>query len=128
MKQYQNIKKYLNLNQKQKYITVQVHVYIVQEIKKKQYVNTAIQINLNYTLAYYNKGICLSNLDRKEDAISQYNKAIELNNNYVNAYFQRGYCYYSLGKFKEAILELYKVIELDNNYPQAYFERGSCLY
>ena len=35
--------------------------------------NKAIQLNPNYTEAYFNKGICLSNLNKKEDAILMYN-------------------------------------------------------
>ena len=67
---------------------------------KKEYAieiyDKAIELNPNYAEAYFNKGVCLSNLNFKSEAIDMYNKTIELNPNFIDAYFQRGYCFYNL--------------------------------
>jgi len=97
---------------------------------KKEYAieiyNKAIELNPNYAEAYFNKGVCLSNLNFKSEAIDMYNKTIELNPNFIDAYFQRGYCFYNLKKYQKAMVEMNKVLELDPNYYQAFYEKGFC--
>ena len=43
-----------------------------------------------YAHAYNNKGIALSDLGRKEEAIVCYDKAIEINPQYADAYNNKG--------------------------------------
>ena len=40
----------------------------------------SISLDPDYFLAYYSKGICLSNLNLKEEAIKIYDKTISINN------------------------------------------------
>ena len=58
--------------------------------------NKAIELNPNYSKAYYNRGNtkkdlanAYNNIDYLEEAIKDYNKAIELNPNNSEAYFNR---------------------------------------
>ena len=60
-----------------------------------------------------------SDLDKYEEAISDFTKAIELNQEYAYAYNNRGYAYYNLGKNEEAISDLTKAIELNPDFELA---------
>ena len=46
--------------------------------------NQAINLDPNYIDAYFNKGIVLNDLGRKEEAIELYNQAIKINDNNKN--------------------------------------------
>ncbi len=133
----------------------------------------AIELNPNYSEAYFNRGLSKAslagrfkfstngngtyydialektNLEDRRGAIEDFTKAIELNPNYSEAYFNRGLSKASLANrkrlnsngtedtsydsaFEKAKLEGYrgaiedytKAIELNPNYSKAYRERG----
>ncbi|HBE60500.1 MAG TPA: hypothetical protein DDW56_24175, partial [Cyanobacteria bacterium UBA11366] len=52
--------------------------------------NRAIEINPNYTFAYYNRGITRSRQGDKKGAIADFDRAIELEPNYAPVYLSRG--------------------------------------
>ena len=52
--------------------------------------NKAIEINPNFTEAYYNKGVLKEKSDDTKGALENYNKAIEINPQYADAYHNRG--------------------------------------
>jgi tetratricopeptide (TPR) repeat protein len=53
----------------------------------------AIQINLNYSVAYFNRGNTYKTLKDYSKALDDYNKAIEIDPDYINAYLGRAFTY-----------------------------------
>jgi tetratricopeptide (TPR) repeat protein len=90
-----------------------------------EYYSKAIEIDRNYSRAYYNRGTALSKLKDHNGAIGDYNKAIELNRDYADAYYNRGNSKKALSDYQGAITDYTKVIELDSNEIKAYFNRGN---
>ena len=73
----------------------------------------AIEFKPDYHGAWYNRGISLSALGRKEEAIASYDKAIEFKPDNGPAYYNRA-CFYSLqGDFDRAISDLAEAIRLE---------------
>ena len=58
----------------------------------------AIQNSEVATLAYINKGLALSALGKKEQAVNCYDQAIKINPNYSDAYYNKGNALFDLGK------------------------------
>merc|ERR1712098_657259 len=48
--------------------------------------NRAIQLQPDYTQAYYNRGVVLTELGQPEEVMDSYNQAIELKPDYVEAH------------------------------------------
>jgi tetratricopeptide (TPR) repeat protein len=88
------------------------------------YYDRAIEINRNYTDAYYHRGLAKSALRQEKAAIFDYNQAIEINRNYFKAYTDRGVSKYSLGYAKEAIVDFERAIAINPSYADAYFNRA----
>ena len=74
--------------------------------------------------AFLSRGLSKNDLDRHEDAISDYNEAIRLKPNYTEAYFLRGLSKNNLDRHEDAILDCNEAIRLKPNYGNAYFLRG----
>jgi len=92
--------------------------------KAIEYLDKAIELDPNFSIAYYNRG---RNHDRKyyyEDAISDYSRAIELDPEYAWAYVNRGWVYKQMGQQDQAIRNFTKGIELDPSDKLAFYDRG----
>ncbi len=50
----------------------------------------AIEIDAQYTYAWYNKGHVLELLDKFDEAIKAFDKAIEINPQYAKAWYNKG--------------------------------------
>ncbi|MCK4796405.1 MAG: tetratricopeptide repeat protein [Spirochaetes bacterium] len=96
--------------------------------KAIEYYNKAIELDPNYTYAYYNRGSAWENKGEYDKAIKDYNKAIELDPNYTYAYHNRGIAWGKKGEYDKAIKDYNKAIELDPNYTSAYNSRGRAWY
>ena len=81
--------------------------------------NQIIQLNPNYSNAYFNRGVAYDDLKEYKKAIADYTKAIELDPNYTYAYYNRGVAYYHLKEYENAILDYTKAIKLDPNFQLA---------
>ncbi len=114
--------------------------------------NKAIELNPNYSKAYYNRGLSKYNLAKENknnrdeynklinEAIKDYDEAIKLDNNNLDAYNNRGLTRYYLAKenknnrdkynklINEAIKDYDKTIEINKNYSNAYCNRGLAKY
>ena len=70
-----------------------------QSIKAIEILTKALQINPNYAIAYYNRGLTYDNLSKYSSALADYTKAIQINPNYADAYYNRGNTYRNLSKY-----------------------------
>ncbi|MEQ9359453.1 tetratricopeptide repeat protein [Coleofasciculus chthonoplastes] len=73
------------------------------------------------------RGLCLSNLQRYEEALVSCDKAIELDPNYALAWVLRGLVLDDLERYEEALVSYDKAIELDPSYAEAWRQRGLVL-
>lgn len=90
--------------------------------------NKAIELNPNYTYAYYNRGLAYYQKVQYDLAIENYNKAIYLDPNDAHAYNNRGNVYYHKLQYDRAIEDYNEAIKLDPNYTYAYNNRGNVYY
>ena len=92
-----------------------------------QYLDKAIEINPNYDLAWYNKGVALGKLNLHEEAIKAFDKAIEINPNYDKAWYGKGFESINFNLHEEAIKAFDKAIEINPNYDKAWYNKGVAL-
>ena len=91
--------------------------------------NKAIQINPNFTQAYYNRGLLYQQQKKFKLALANYNKAIQINSNFINPdfaalYNNRGLLYQQQKKWELALADYNKTIQINPNNPMAYYNRG----
>lgn len=87
--------------------------------------NKAIEINQNYTLAYFNRAFALIGKKEYDKAIEDYDRVINQNPDYLaNAYTIKGSVLRAMKQYCQAIDYYNKAINLDPNYANAYFNRG----
>jgi len=77
--------------------------------------NKSIELDANYTKAYYYRGLAYAELKQYQEAICDYNEAIKLDEKYTHAYNDRGLAYYELKEYERAICDYNKAIELNSN-------------
>lgn len=102
-------------NEKEK---LQNHIGAIEDFTK------VIELDKNFTDAYYNRGTVKMQLSDFTGAISDFDQAIKLNPSHVEAYFNRGGIYAQKEKYNEALLDLNKVVELDEKFHSALTLRG----
>jgi len=90
--------------------------------------NKAIELNPNESFYHSNKGSCLDNLKKYEEAITCYNKAIELNPNDAIYHNKKGFSLHYLQKYEEAINCYNKAIELNPNESVYHSNKGFSLH
>ena len=84
----------------------------------------AIQVNPNYSNAYWYRGLSYVNLGQYQTAINDYTKAIQLDPDETALYFNRGFSYQELGQYQLAINDYTKALQIDPEYFNAYVSRG----
>lgn len=80
----------------------------------------------NRYVSLVNKGVCLSRMDRFEEALVCYNKALELKPNSFEALVNKGNCLRGLGKPKEALKNYDKAIKINTKNEYVKNLRKSC--
>lgn len=75
-------------------------------------IEQVINLSPRMSIAYYNKGNILLEMQDLTSAISAYTKAIELKSDFGEAYYNRGYVYLKLGNKDAGVADLSKAGEL----------------
>ena len=76
----------------------------------------AVAIKPDKHEAWYNRGLALSDLGRKEEAIASYDQAIAIKPDYHEAWYNKACCYSLQQKIELAIETLQHAIALDAEY------------
>ena len=92
--------------------------------KAIEYYNKILELDVNYSDAYNNRGLAYDNLGEHLKAIEDHNKSIELDPNASDAYYNRGITYANLGKNLKAIEDYTEAIRIDPNDSDAYNNSG----
>jgi serine/threonine protein kinase/regulator of sirC expression with transglutaminase-like and TPR domain len=92
--------------------------------------NQALNINPNYSLAFYNRGVARDDTGDKQGAIADYNQAIQINKNWgarnlADAYYNRGILRKNLGNKQEALADFNQAIIANSKFANAYIIRGN---
>ena len=99
-------------------------------LEKSEYVealvnlNKAIEIDPNYSSAYYLRGNIKDNFEDRHGAMKDYNLAIEKNPKFPDALFARGNVKMKLQDYYGAVDDYTSAITINENYVEAYFNRG----
>lgn len=87
----------------------------------------ALELDPNHVRAWLERGVCLFDLQRFEDAIESFDRALALNPSEFTAWLNRGVCLYLLD-YCEAALDSYShAIELDPTCATGWFNQGVVL-
>ncbi len=89
------------------------------------FLKKAIELNPEFSEAYYNLGVSYERLGNHKDAIEMLKKTIDLSPGNPNAYYALGYAYYQKKKYKEAIDAFERTVSLQPNNAFAFKKLGS---
>jgi tetratricopeptide (TPR) repeat protein len=86
--------------------------------------NKAVELDANYSPAYYVRGNIKDAFDDRHGAMKDYNMAVEKNPKFADAFFARGNVKMKLQDYYGAIDDYSSAITINENYIEAYFNRG----
>jgi tetratricopeptide (TPR) repeat protein len=86
--------------------------------------NKAIEIDPNYSKAYFVRANIKDAFDDRHGAMKDYNLALEKNPKFADAFFCRGNVKMKLQDYYGAIDDYSAAISLNESYIEAYFNRG----
>lgn len=87
----------------------------------------AIELDANYTEAYFKIGLIYYDKHNFEEAISYFDKAINIDNSHVNSYYLRARSKFELKQYNEAI-EDYNNAFTNKKDTKVYYGRGLAKY
>ena len=90
------------------------------------HLNMCLQYNRKSDLAYYNKGLCYTALNKQKDAKECYEKAISINPRNDQAHFKIGFIFYNMGEKVEAIKHFAESFTINNKNYYAAHNMGKC--
>lgn len=92
------------------------------------YLNKAIALTPNYYKAYYNRGLAFMQLQKFQNALSDFDNAIKLHRrgDHYKSYVARGNAYYNLKDFPKAIADAEAALKIDPKNVKANFLLGNC--
>ncbi len=93
--------------------------------KANNYLNKAINENINYYKGYYNRGLLYAQTNRFDKALNDFNKTIELKK-YPKAYIARANVYYTLKDFPKALADAQEVLKTDPLNIKANYVIATC--
>ncbi len=86
--------------------------------------NKALELDGNYSQAYFVRGNIKDAFDDRHGAMKDYNLAVEKNPKFADAFFARGNVKMKLQDYYGAIADYTSAITLNENYIEAYYNRG----
>lgn len=86
----------------------------------------AIQSDPTHSIAYYNRGICKSNLNQNSNAVVDFSESIRLDPEHKSAFQDRGFCNFKLHQYTEAITDYSVAIRLNPKDDSIIHARGHC--
>jgi len=85
----------------------------------------AIEINSDYELAFYNRGLAYVAIKEYDKAIVDYSIIIKLDSDYKDIYYNdRGIAWKAKKEYNKAIADYTKAIEINPEFANAYYNRG----
>jgi len=85
-----------------------------------------LAINPDYHEAWYNRGVELDDLGRKEEAIQSYDKAVDIKPDDHEAWNNRGYALSDLGRYEEAVQSYDQALNIKPDFANAYYNKACC--
>ena len=79
------------------------------------YFEKVIQVQPNFALAHFNKGITLYNQKKYQDAVRCLERVIEIEPNNINAFNALGFIFQEVGEFKKSLAYLKKSLNIAPN-------------
>ena len=99
--------------------------YMLQDFPKAiNDANYVLKTEQNNTRAHFVLGNCYNDLNRLQDAMSEYNKCIELDKDEADFYFKRGIVNGKKQNFNACIKDIDICLKLKSDYYEAYYWRG----
>lgn len=99
--------------------------YMLQDFPKAiNDANYVLKTEQNNTRAHFVLGNCYNDLNRLQDAMSEYNKCIELDKDEADFYFKRGIVNGKNQDFNACIKDIDICLKLKPDYYEAYYWRG----
>ena len=96
--------------------------------KAIKHLTKAIQLNLDYTESYKNRGVAYDFKGDYDSAIEDYSTRIKQNPNDAEAYNNRGNTYGNKGDYPHAIEDYTQAIQLKPRFAEAYNNRGAAYF
>ena len=84
----------------------------------------AVQINPDYSTAWFNRGYALMNLGRDEEALASFDKALQIEPDYYQAWNNRGVVLGNLGRYEEALVFYDEAVQINPDDFHAWNNRG----
>ncbi|NJL87337.1 MAG: tetratricopeptide repeat protein [Leptolyngbyaceae cyanobacterium SM1_1_3] len=94
--------------------------------RRFQSFDKAVASQPNDAVAWLNRGLALSELEKFEEALTSFDRATRFNPNSPKAWDNRGYVLMKLGRDSEAIRSFDKALETDANYDKALYNKAIC--
>jgi tetratricopeptide (TPR) repeat protein len=91
------------------------------------YLEKLIAFNDDDSLVWRQKGVCLHNLERYEEAIASYDRALKTNSKYYFAWVDRGLAFEKLDKYEEVVASYDRALEIKSDRYEVWNNRGTAL-
>lgn len=103
------------------YFTAQAYILKDKFDKAMIFLDKALEVKGNDGCTYNDKGLCLAELGRYNEALNCFNNGLEKDKTCVPLYHNKGWLLNLLGRHKDAILCFHKSLELDKARPESLF-------
>ena len=100
------------------------HAWIGEYEKSIRDFDDSVNLEPNFAMSYYNRGVSYVSLNEYDKALTDFNKTIELLPSYSSAYNNRGFVYLQLGQYEIALEDFNNAINIDPEFVLCFANRG----